>query len=1110
MTYIKEVELDNFKSFAGHTKFSFIKGFNIIAGANGSGKSNIIDAMMFVLGASSKKEMRSEVLTDLIFNGGKSQKPAEFAKVNIILDNSDKTFSTYEENEISISRKVDSGGKSVFRINGKSSTREEILNILSVIKVKQDSFNIIPQDKISEIAESSPEEQLAIINDLSGISIFEEKKSKAMNEMKKVQENISTIETVLKEKKKTMEQLENEKKRAEDFKKLKNDLETLQSKQVTIRKNQAYDALSKVVKAIKEIDEENKGMSIEKEKLLARLSEIRKEINEINTQAESAGERGISEAETKSKSLDIELSKLRLVLSTDIQQLERISESISEVNKSIQEFSESSTKENNEIKNLREKLGELTSKRHELTETTLKAEKYFKDKDDFERKANEINQKMSDYRLALANYPKSAELQSKLSELNNNRAKVETESRDMTLHYSEIKRAVEKAKANIKTESDKIYWLKENLLAQKALLASQNRAIETADRLKKDISGVYGTINGLFSIKDDRHSEAISSSIGRRGDFIVVEDEIVASKCIEKLKKDKLGSYNFIPLNKIVSFDHGDKPSMPFVIDYTINLIRFDNRFLNAMRFVFGDTLLVDSFDNAKSLINKYRIVTIDGTVFEKTGVISGGYKEHVSFSTINKKQKELSDGLEEHSKLKEKYEAEYTESEATLTFLLSKVKSYEKDLLDIKNNINSVTKELSNFQGSEADIIAVINKLEEEKTSLNKRISDIDSNKLERVDYKKDIEALDRQINEIQVKLGTATTRVDRIFKSEVDDLLRRTSALEKEKSRFDKDISEVRKKIGEDEKNLEASQADLNKKSEALVALRKRREDLLKESTLAEENLGKIGKSEREVYEKINRLRVDEAGLKAKFDMAEEEFKKYAIPDTVLEENESLESINRKLSSIKSKVDSFGPINELALETFNKILVEYNEGNEKSAKLTEERERILSVIKDIENKKLETFMKTLSDINSIFSSVFNSITNGKAELAPENPEDVFGAGLDIKVDLPNKKVHNIRGLSGGEKSILSIALLMSISKYIDVPFYVLDEVDAALDSMNSSKFSSLVKAYSETTEFIVITHNETTLLNADVIYGVTMTESGVSKVVSVKPPKETAKASS
>ncbi len=928
-----------------------------------------------------------------------------------------------------------------------------------------------------------------------------------MNEMKKVQDNISTIETVLKEKKRTMDQLENEKKRAEEFKRLKSDFSNLQSKQVTIRKNQAYDGLEKVIKAVREIEEENKNVSKEKEKLLARLSEIRKEINEINTRAESEGERGILEAETKSKSLDIELSKLRLVLDTDIQQLDGIRETLNQVNKSIEEYSKSSEKENVDIKDLREKLGELTSKRHAIAETTLKAEKYFKDMDDFEKKLNETNQKISNYRLALANYPKSAELQSKLSELNSNRARMETESRDMTLQYSEIKNAVEKAKARIKAESDKIYWLKENLLAQKAALASQNRAIETADKLKKEASGVYGTVNELFSIKDEKYSEALSSSIGRRGDFIVVEDETVASKCIDKLKREKLGNYNFIPLNKIASAEHGNKPNMQFVIDYTINLIKFDNKFLSAMRFVFGDTLLVDAFENAKSLINRYRMVTLDGTVFEKTGVISGGYKEHVNFSTINKKYKELSEDLEEHSKLKEQYETEYTEKEATLTFLLSKVKSYEKDLIDIRNNINALTKELSNFQGSEADIISVINKLEGERNQLDNRIKELSNTKLERIDYKKEIEALDRQINDTQVKLGTSTIRVDKLFKSEVDNLLRRTTELEKERFRFDRDISEVKRKIGEDEKNLESALSDLGKKSEALTALRKKREELSKESSSIEENISGLDKSERDIYDKINKLRVEEAGLKAKFDTAEEEFRKYSIEGAILEENDSLDSISRKLSTVKSKVESFGPINELALETFNRILVEYNEGNEKSAKLMEERERILSVIRDIENKKLETFMKTLFDINSIFSNVFNSITEGKAELVPENSEDIFGGGLDIKVDLPNKKVHNIRGLSGGEMSILSISLLMSISKYIDVPFYVLDEVDAALDSINSSKFSSLVKAYSESTEFIVITHNETTLLNADVIYGVTMTAEGVSKVVSVKPPKEAAR---
>ena len=170
------------------------------------------------------------------------------------------------------------------------------------------------------------------------------------------------------------------------------------------------------------------------------------------------------------------------------------------------------------------------------------------------------------------------------------------------------------------------------------------------------------------------------------------------------------------------------------------------------------------------------------------------------------------------------------------------------------------------------------------------------------------------------------------------------------------------------------------------------------------------------------------------------------------------------------------------------------------------DEKSRILSVISEIEQKKLESFMKTLSDINAIFTKVFNSITKGKAELVPEDPNDVFSSGLDIAVELPNKRVRNIRGLSGGELSVLAISLIMALSKYTDAVFYVLDEVDAALDAINAGNFSALVKAYSVSSQFIIISHNETTLINADVIYGVTMNDEGISRVVSVKMPEQKA----
>jgi chromosome segregation protein len=1110
MTYIKEVELDNFKSFAGHNKFIFIKGFNIIAGANGSGKSNIIDAIMFVLGGSSKKEMRSEVLTDLIFNGGKGQKPADFAKVTVIFDNSDKTFPNYEENELSISRKIDESGKSIFRINGKASTREEILNILSVIKVKQDSFNIIPQGKISEIAASSPEERLGIINDLSGISVFEEKKAKAMNEMKKVEENTSKIDAVQREKKRLMDELENEKKRAEEFNELKSTLALLQSKQVLIKKNAAQDALSKITEEILSTDESSKALFSQRESLNKRLSEIRAETNVINTAAEQQGERELSQAESKSKELDVELTKLRAVSETDEQQIKNLKETIEGVNRAIKELSESSEKENSEIKASKERLDVLNLRRHELTEATLKAEKYFKEKESAEKQLNDINQKVYEYRLALANYPRSAELQSKLSEINSIKAKFESDNKEMTIRFSELRPMVDRLKANVKKEEDTLYWLRESLLTQKANLGAQGRAADTAEKLKKEIPGVYGTINQLFSIKSEKYTKAILRSIGRRGDFIVVDDESVASKCIEKLKRDRLGNFNFIPLNKIVQIFTGKKPDIDFAVDYTINLVAFDQKFANAMRFVFGDTLLVDTFENAQILINKYRMVTLDGTVFEKTGVISGGYQEDISFSIINKKYEELKKGVEEHSRLKEELESELQDKNATLSFLMSKIKSNEKDLLDTRTKINALTTELSNFRGSEAEVSSEINNLESKKFDLEDRVRMLGIDKYEGVDYKKEIEQLDKEIKQLQITQGTSITRVESVYKRDLTDLLKRSSDLEKEKARFEADLAEINRKIEEGQKNLELVVGDLGKKSEALLNLRSKREALFKEAATVGDEIDTLNRTSGELQSKINGLKIREAEAKVKLETAEEEYKKYAIPDVVVEPTDSLETISRKLVSLTSKKERFGPINEIALERFNQVLLEYNEFSEKLIKLNEEKERILLVIKDIEAKKLDTFMKTLSDINIIFSNVFNSITGGKAEMVPDNPQDIFAGGLDIRVDLPNKKIHNVRGLSGGEMSILSIAILMSISKYIDVPFYVLDEVDAALDSVNSSKFSGLVKAYSENTEFIIISHNEITLLNADVIYGITMTGDGISRVVSVKMPKEGAAPSS
>jgi chromosome segregation protein len=1104
MTYIKQVELDNFKSFAGHVKFDFINGFNAIAGANGSGKSNIIDALLFVFGGSSKKEMRSDVLTDLIFNGGKSGRQAENAKVNVVLDNSKGDFHGIEEKEVSLSRKVDKNGKSVYRINGKASTREEVLNVLSLVKFRQDGFNIISQGRILEVVGTSNEDRLSLINDISGISVFEDKKSKAMNEMKKVEENISKIGTVLNEKQKLMAQLEKEKTRAIEFQELKGRQASLLSKQSMIKRDKAHLELQAILEKLKEAEKGNESLSSEIEALNEKAKKINDEVNTINTKAEAEGEKEILEAENKTKEFDSELARLNAVLKNDNEQLNNILLSIEELSRSQEDMKQQIKTEEAEKKRLEERISALNSKKISLIESESKTQNYIKTRETLEKKIYDTDKKIYEQKIALANYPKIAEMQEDLTKLESSRNEVEKEIKEMTLSFSALKPEIDRLKTQAKREADSIYLLRENLLNQRNALSSQNRVIDIVNRLKKEINGIHGTVSELFSLKNEEYSIPVLRSIGRRGDFIVIDNEETARQCIDKLKKEKLGFYTFIPLTTVKSSYNLEKINDTRIVDYIINLVDFDDAFLQAMKFVFGDTVLVKDFDSAKELINKYRMVLPDGTVFERTGTVSGGHFDIPNILNVNKKIAEINAEISEHSNLKEKYDEDLVEKESTLNSLMTEIKVRQKTLEESKGKIARLLQERSKFTGTESEISDSIRALENEKMNLTSKLGDTEKNKPDIIDHKKELEALEREVNDLQVKAATSGNKLSAVLMSEIANLQKRFSQLDKEREKFEGEIENVENAIKDTQERYDRARKELSNKSNNLSMLRKRRNELLSELGSLQKHREEIYGNSQKVAAELNALKVKEAELKVKFETAEEEYNKYKVEGVKIEEGETIEKINKEINSLNSKINSFGPINELALKTFMETQQQYEEFNVKLGKLNDEKGRILSVISEIEQKKLESFMKTLSEINSIFTKVFNSITHGKAELVPEDPNDVFSSGLDIAIELPNKKVRNIMGLSGGELSVLAISLIMALSKYTDAVFYVLDEVDAALDAINAGNFSALVKAYSTSSQFIIISHNETTLINADVIYGVTMNDAGISRVVSVKMPEQ------
>ncbi len=1099
MTYIKEIELNNFKSFYGSNKFTFSKSINAIVGANGSGKSNIIDAIMFVLGESSKKEMRSEMLSDLVFNGGKKQKPAETAYVKLTLDNSDGSFKSTEEKEVALMRKVDKSGKSAFRVNGKASTREEILNLLAEVKLDKNNFNIVPQGEILEITSLPPEEKLEIIKSLSGISVFEEKKEKSIDELKKVDENISKIEMMQKERQKFMDQLNEEKKRADEFKGLKEQQRILKVKSLLLRKQSIDKDLATLQEEYDAIKGKSGGLEKEIEEIAKKKSEINKEIEEINVKAGEEGEKEISEAEENYRSLESEVGRLRILSSTDSEQLNQIISTIKNLESSREEIEKQIEAENSMIDRDTKTLRSLQEKRDELYKAASKAENYHTKIEDMEKELGRINKELYDYKLALSNYPKLLEKQEKIASLNELKASLSAEKNSSTIKFSELKSEVEKLRSELSQRERSIKSIEQSLISKRSAMFEYSRAVEVSSKLSASIPGVYGTLSQLFRVKDPAHSEAIFNAIGRRADFIVVDTEDTASKAIEVLKSNRLGSFSFIPLNKILYFPVSSHPSETGVIDYLINLVEYDPKFEGAVKFALSDTVLFDSFQNAKKMIGKYRMVTLDGTVFEKNGVISGGSSNRSDILALNRSVSELTKELEQQNLDKNELSEKLARKEGELNFLLSRINYSEQKLKEVEKELNEAQSSAKTLSGSEEDISKKISELEGSRAKLIESLRMIEAPTGDQKNYKAEIEILDKEIRELEIRLASSSNKIENSLKFELNNTGKRLQDLSKEKLKFESEISQLKNRLGSIEKELEKSKAEVESKSKTLVDLRKRREELMADLTKLDRQVEGLTHDNQKFVNQLNELNLKKAAINAKLETLEEEMKGYDLNGIVLDEKDDLQNIQSRLNSITKKVDNFGPINELAVSKFDEALAKFNENKAQLDVLNGEKQKLLDVIRDIDQKKLQALMDTLSSLNDIFDKTFNFVTGGHASLIPENQEDVFGTGLEIRVDLPNKRVHSVVGLSGGEQSIVAICLLLAMSKLTGSQFYVLDEVDAALDSVNASKFSSLLKNFSEGAQFIIISHNDTTILNVDKAYGVYMDDSGISRAVSI-----------
>ncbi|MBU0470367.1 MAG: chromosome segregation protein SMC [Nanoarchaeota archaeon] len=1162
MTIINRITIHGFKSFAHKTDIPFEEKFNCILGPNGSGKSNVGDALCFVLGRISAKSMRAEKAANLIFNGGKDKKPSSAGSVEIAFCNKSKIFPV-EGAEVVVNRTLKKDGNSIYRINGKKKTRSEVIDLLSVAHINPNGYNIILQGDITRFVDLHPVERRKIIEEISDVSVYEDKKHKALLELTKVEEKLNNADIILKERKTYLKELKKDRDQALKFKELKDQIDsnkaTFLHLQITEREEvkEKYDSESSGSQ--KKIDSFNEKVS----KLKEDIVEHKKSVESINHQIEQKGEKEQLKVHREIEDLKVILAQDKTRISTLKDEINKINQRKDQINIEIKELEEKSSlhsKNDQEIRlNIQRKQKELESleeaiaqfkkknkiessqeleveieekdqlieeKQEEVQQIRVKQQELLREKDRIEYKLESIDEQIR----------KVKEVKKENKEQINTLQQYKNDFKASTLRLNTCLDQDSSFASQLGNARRKLAELQElhakssaKNLTIKAGLAS-NLAVKSILDNRKKFGGVYGTIAELGQTKRE-YALALETCAGGKMQNIVVDEDKTAAECIKYLKSNKLGSASFIPLNKIKYQDiSGDDQKMlknKGVHDFALNLISFKSQYKKAFSYVFGKTLVVDTIDTARQIgIGKIKMATLDGSIAEASGVMKGGFitkksslgfQEKDSMEELEKLDKEIAEiqsvfanvemkrdaNMEEISSLRNKkaeLEGEIIKLEKTLHLDTDDLDASGEVKKELKTRLKDVESELSNVQRDISRINQELANLKSKKNMLRSEVSQLRNPRLlaQLSAFEESRQKSREELLHLQNELKNITIQMEQMIGPEREKFKEIFKQHDKEEQQFLVEIKELEKKVKKKETELSEKEKESKEFYSKYKELFNQREKLSSEINKSENEVESLREKVRESEREVNLISLKNAEVKARLAGLYEEFNRYK--DVEIFKDKNKEELQQAINKFEVMLAQMSAVNMKALEIYEVVEREFNKLMGKKTSLETEKVEIMTLMNEIESKKKEHFMKTFNQANENFQKIFgNLFKKGKAYLQLENPENIFEGGLSIKVKFTGNRFMDIKSLSGGEKTLTALSFIFAIQEYQPASFYVLDEIDAALDKHNSEILSKLIRNYADRAQYIIISHNDSLISEADTLFGVSMKD-GVSKVTSLK----------
>ncbi|WP_411825332.1 chromosome segregation protein SMC [Luteolibacter sp. AS25] len=1216
--YLKTLDIQGFKSFADKTVFEFAKGVTGIVGPNGCGKSNVVDAIRWVLGETSAKALRGGEMADVIFGGTEKRKPLGMAEVTLTMADCEKSLNV-DFNEVSITRRVFRDGRSEYRLNGTLCRLRDFHDLFMDTGIGRTAYSIMAQGQIDQILSSKPEERRAVFEEAAGITKFKREKKDALRKLEYTEANLLRVNDVLAEQERRMNSLKRQVTKARRFQSLSTDHGILDTHLAHKRYTEITAERAELTNSIRSLDARDSHLSRllpEKEESVtearsaarlfeSELAELRQQLNThqnaltaaqariaFNNERKAELEGRISQNHSDIASTREKLAQQEFDFTAANEALDQLNRRIVEQEMELQKQEEQTLSARSSRANLEDS---LRSSRAEANKTqTLiasmqaKIESALAQLEGNRDRARQLAEEEQRLNLGVEEHiAQQTQIATLVSETGEKLSELEEDFQTAERSFQHTRGDLDSSR-KAATESNKILAQRSARLdAVRQLVASGEgfakgtqsllKGLDQPKEFKPAIEGVLAN----FIQADDSAARAIEAALGAKLQTVLVTESTIAETLIQRLTEKKLGTAAILAKDLIPASSGTQMEAIPTgATAWALDKVKSEPQVGAIIEQLLEKTLIVPDLKTALKLRSDYpnlTFVTNTGEMLSPEGTIQGGASSGGSTSllerqnevrTLQKEVQELQAADDDARNRVSTLESQLETQREAVEISRERLQKHKVELSTLQGQLSLASREVENFNTRIENVRWERSELEKRENAAADSRQSIES---ELAAARERLEAIEDANRSLQSQSDAAIT-AEQEFTAALNEIRttlavekRAKQAAEEQQRPMEARLSELREIAIRRETEIESFTQRIQAAADENLSLASQVEDhqiesedlqqalaekaegrtlLLQAIEDAEQILSAARKQLSETNEQKGReeiaatkldLRLENLisatedrhqitlasfepdshlllstlqGRKLK-DASGDETTVVAplekpgegeIADTPGEPNWS--HVETLVHELKRKIESMGPVNVDAIEEYDELEERHNFLRNQHDDLVSSKTELLTVIERINDETQRRFSETFAQVRINFRDMFKELfgEKGQADLTLLDESDPLESGIEVIAKPPGKKLQSITLLSGGERSMTAVALLFSIYMIKPSPFCVLDELDAPLDESNINRFVKVLDRFIDNSQFIIVTHSKRTMARADVMYGVTMEEFGVSKPVGMR----------